>query len=73
MTESERKAIIGYLRGKGWTKLTDLRAALKWPQQTHLATDLGACVNRLEREGIIRTTERGEPGFSVCLTSEVIL
>lgn len=73
MTESERAAIIGYLKGRGWTKLSDLRAGLKWPQQIHLATDLGACINRLEREGIIRTTERGEPGFSVCLTSEVIL
>lgn len=73
MTESERNAIIGYLTGKGWTKLSDLRAGLKWPQSRRLANDLGMCINWLECDGDIRTTQRGEPGFSVCLTSEVIL
>mgnify|MGYP003442800610 FL=1 len=73
MTDSERAAIIGYLSGKGWTRLSDLRAGLRWPLSHYMATDLGACVNRLEREGVIRTTERGEPGFSVCLKTEVLL
>ena len=73
MTESERNAIIGYLTGKGWTKLTDLRADLRWPQSHYFATDLGLCINKLRREGVIRTTPKGEAGFSVCLTEEVLL
>ena len=73
MTESERNAIIGYLRGRGWTKLATLRAALDWPQSARFATDLGLCVNRLRREGVIRTTPKGEAGFAVCLTEEVLL
>lgn len=73
MTESERNAIIGYLTGKGWTKQSEMRTALKWPSSHYCATNLGTCVNILEREGVIRTTKRWEPGFSVCLESEVIL
>lgn len=73
MTDAERKAIVGYLKGKGWVKLRELRCVLEWPQSARFATDLGLCINKLRREGVIRTTPKGEAGFAVCLTEEVLL
>lgn len=73
MTATERAAIIGYLTGKGWTTLSEMRYSLKWPQALYLATNLGTCVNMLEREGVVCTTKRGDAGFMICLSTEVLL
>lgn len=73
MTDTERSRIVRHLTGKGWQKLADIREALKWPKSHYYASDLTTCVNRLRNEGVVRTTERGVEGFSVCLAEEVML
>lgn len=68
MTTTERDRIIGFLTGRGWVRLVDMRAQIRWKSTS---PELLACINKLARRGVLVTTKPGELGFRVCLASEV--